>query len=74
MRTTLQIDDEAYRAAKALAEAKQVSLGSAVSELILRGLRPAAPPIRKAGFPIFQVADDAAPITLRDVAEALDDP
>lgn len=41
MRTTLDIDDTVLAAAKSLARAKGISLGRAVSELALKGLRSA---------------------------------
>ena len=40
MRTTLEIDDNVLRAARALSAQRDISLGAAVSELALRGLRP----------------------------------
>lgn len=42
MRTTLDLDDEVLSAARALAAQRDISLGAAVSELALRGLRPRA--------------------------------
>ncbi len=39
MRTTLTLDNDAFQAAKAKAAHENISLGRAVSELILQGLR-----------------------------------
>ncbi len=39
MRTTITLDADAFRAAKAKAAREKVSLGKAVSELILQALR-----------------------------------
>ncbi len=39
MRTTLTLDDDAFQAAKAKATHEDISLGKAVSELILQGLK-----------------------------------
>ena len=39
MRTTLELDDTVLAAARALARARGISLGRAVSDLALRGLR-----------------------------------
>lgn len=39
MRTTLTLDDDAFQAAKAKAAHEDISLGKAVSELILQALR-----------------------------------
>jgi hypothetical protein len=45
MRTTLTIDDDLLRAAKAIAQARAVSIGTILSELARKGL--AAPAGRK---------------------------
>lgn len=64
MRTTLDIDDEALRAARALAAADGVSLGAAVSELVRRGLVPPRQETRKRnGFPLVSRADGDHVIT-----------
>lgn len=52
MRTTLEIDDTVLRAARALADQRLISLGAAVSELALRGLRANGDGIPTAGFPV----------------------
>ena len=39
MRTTLTLDADAFQAAKAKAAHENISLGKAVSELVLQGLR-----------------------------------
>jgi hypothetical protein len=44
MRTTLTLNSDAFQAAKAKAIHEKISLGKAVSELILQGLRQAPPP------------------------------
>lgn len=72
MRTTIEIADDVLAAARALASERGISLGSALSELARRGLRP-----RRAegpgGLPVFDVDADAAPITAEMVDAALDD-
>lgn len=40
MRTTLDIDETVLAAARALARSQNISLGKAVSDLAMRGLRP----------------------------------
>lgn len=71
MRTTLTIDDDLLDAAKALANQEHVSIGEAVSRLMRNGLkgqvktRPG-----KNAFPVFDIADDAGPITLEAVKQA----
>ena len=75
MRTTLDIDDRVLASARTLAQEKGISLGSAVSELALRGLRPTGLPSTgsKSPFPTFPDKTDAEPVTSEMVREALDD-
>ena len=68
MRTTLSIDDDILKAARALAEARCVSLGKALSDLARQGLYPReAIPETRNGIPIFITRPEAPPITLEDV-------
>lgn len=72
MRTTLQIDDDVLESARVLAAADGRTVGAVISDLARRTLRPT--PVRTgSGLPVFDVAPDAPPITLDDVARALDD-
>ena len=71
MRTTLEIDDAVLAAAKALAKDSHSSVGAALSELARRGLAPTAHR-RARGFPVFDVDQAAAPITLDLVNENRD--
>ena len=73
MRTTLTLDDDVYRAAKAMADAQAVSLGAVVSDLARRAMVIRAETTDRGGFPVFRVRPDAAPITLDDVQRALDE-
>ena len=72
MRTTLDLDATALEAARQIAAHRAQSLGSVVSELILRGLRADTPPARRAGFPVF-AAPAGKTITLDDVKRAEDE-
>lgn len=72
MRTTLQIDDDVLESARVLAAADGRTVGAVISDLARRTLRP-TPSRTGSGFPVFDVAPDAPPITLDDVARALDD-
>ncbi len=73
MRTTLNLPDDIYEVAQALAAAKKLSLGDAVAELVRKGLRPEVR-IREGGvFPCFAVREGAAPITLEQSLEAEDE-
>ena len=72
VRTTLDISDEAYYIAKAIARDRNRSLGRVVGDLILessRGAKGASIKMSDYGFPIFRCA---RPVTTEDV-KALDD-
>jgi len=76
MRTTINIDEDLLQIARSLARVRSISIGAIVSELVRRGLemqRQSAMD-RKSGFPIFQVSQDAHPITLEDVKKGEDEP
>ena len=72
MRTTLDLDPNALEAARQLATHRAQSLGTVVSELILKGLRADAPARKANGFPVF-AASAGKTITLDDVKAAEDD-
>jgi hypothetical protein len=72
-RTTVSIDDDILAAAKALARAEGRSVGAVISDLARRGLRPGLTSTRKGGVPVFSVPEDAGPLTIEDVARALDE-
>jgi hypothetical protein len=72
VRTTLDIPDEAYYIAKAIARDRSHSLGRVVGDLILHaaiGAKSASIQMSDYGFPIFRCA---RPVTTEDV-KALDD-
>lgn len=72
VRTTLDISDEAYYLAKAIARDQNRSLGKVVGDLILQSVKGAkGAPIQMSdyGFPIFHCT---RPVTTADV-EALDE-
>jgi hypothetical protein len=71
VRTTLDISDEAYYIAKAIARDRNHSLGRVVGELILqasKGGNSASIQMSDYGFPIFHCV---RPVTMEDV-KALD--
>jgi hypothetical protein len=68
MRTTLTLDNDAFQAAKAKAAHENKSLGKAVSELILQGLRQN--PGRRSSA-VFR--SEGGTYTSSEVEEALDD-
>lgn len=68
MRTTITIDDDLLEAAKALAAQRKTSVGSVVSDLMRKGLRAAGKVCKgKGGFPVFEVPENARPVTLETV-------
>ena len=72
MRTTLDIPDEAYYTAKAIARDQSRSLGRVVGDLILqssKGAKGASIQMSDYGFPTFRCT---RPVTTEDV-KALDD-
>jgi hypothetical protein len=72
VRTTLDIPDEAYYIAKAIAREQNLSLGRVVGDLILqssKGAKSASIKMSDYGFPTFRCA---RPVTTEDV-KALDD-
>lgn len=73
MRTTLTLDDDVAEAARSLAQKTGKTLGSVVSELARRGLRPALPPARSGKLPHFPVAADAEIIPGDRAARLLDE-
>jgi hypothetical protein len=73
MRTTVNLPDDVYQAARSVAGARGVSLGAALAELVRRGLKPNAQVNTKKAFPCFHVPPGAKPITLEQTLEAEDD-
>ena len=69
MRTTLTLDTDAFQAAKAKAAHENKSLGKAVSELILQGLRQPQP--QKVPAAVFR--SEGGTYTSKEVEAALDE-
>ena len=69
MRTRLTLDPDAFQAAKANAEHENISLGKAVSELILQGLRQTS--AKRQSTPVFRSRGGV--YTAAEVETALDD-
>ena len=65
MRTTLDIDDAVLQAAKEIAQATRSTAGEVISQWARRGLAaaPSQGMTTSAGFPVFSVPAEAAPIT-----------
>ena len=71
MRITMEIDDDVLTAAKALAERRGISLGSALSELARHGFRRASLARKREDETAFNVPPDAEAMTTEDVRRAL---
>lgn len=70
MRTTLQLTDACHSVARAYALRNNISLGEAVSEIILRNTPPAYFEKSPFGFPLFT---SNTPLTVESVKELLED-
>lgn len=64
VRTTLNLPEDVYQAARFVAALRGVSLGDAVAELVRKGLGAEARIDPGRAFPCFTVPEDAEPITL----------
>lgn len=71
MRTVLDIQDDVLEAARALATARGVSVGMALSELARRGLGARMPVTVRSGFPVFQVPPGTPAFGPDEVAVAI---
>ena len=78
MRTTLDVESDVLDAARALAVARGVSVGAALSELPRCGVAASTPLSARNGFPVFQVPagtpgfgpDEVAAATRKDDLQA----
>ena len=73
MRTTVNLDDEALRAARSIAKESGKSLGAVISALIRDALRPSRSFDYDEDLPVFLVRESAPPITPEMVASALEE-
>jgi hypothetical protein len=73
MRTTINIPDDVADVIRSFADARGLSLGEAVAELVRKGLRPQSRIRDASPFPSFSVPDGAAPITLEQTLGAEDE-
>jgi hypothetical protein len=74
MRTTVNLPDDVYEAARSVAAVKDISLGAAIAELVRQGLRP--PLIFEdegAGFRTLVLPKDSPLITLEHTLAIEDD-
>lgn len=73
MRTTLTIDDDVLSAARSIAAESGAALGSVISELARKGLKPSAAIEYRNDFPVFEIREDAEVFGPAEVREALDE-
>ena len=73
MRTTLNLPDDVYQAARSLAGLKNLSLGEAVGELARRGLTDGPQIDRGKPFPSFRLPEGSEPITLEHTLSVEDE-
>ena len=72
MRTTLTIDDDVMEVAKAIAQARRIRTGKALSELARRGWQAPVGTRRVGGFTVFDVPTDAPPLDSETIRAAED--
>ncbi len=73
MRTTVDIEDDLLVLAKHLAQERQQSLGRVLSDLVRRGLQPAAQtPIAQGAIPVLARRPGARPVTAQVVSQLLE--
>jgi hypothetical protein len=63
VRTTITLDDEAAVIAAQYAKARDLTLGKAIGELILRGTRKSSRIKFVDGLPVFDIPKERQPIT-----------
>jgi hypothetical protein len=74
VRTTINVDDDVYEAARALAESERETIGRVLSRLARRGLAPTRiPGKRRRGFPIVALPEGSPPVTPETVKRALEE-
>ena len=69
MRTTLSLDDAAFRLVKRYAADRSLALGKAVSELIYRALVVPRPTRMVNGIQVFDLPPDSPRVTWKRVRE-----
>lgn len=73
MRTTINLPDDVYQAAKSVAAVKDISLGDALADLVRQGLRPPLAMEIRNGLLIPVLPKDSPPITLEHTLAIEDD-
>lgn len=73
MRTTVNLPDDVYRAARSVATVKDISLGDAIAELVRQGLRPPDIFEKEDGIPTLVLPRNSPIITLEHTLAVEDD-
>lgn len=73
MRTTLHLEDDAFGAAQAYAQARSLKLGQAVSELIRRASAERLPLKQQDGIWVFDLPANTPRVTAAQVKNLLED-
>ncbi len=73
MRTTINLEDDAFATAQAYAQARAIKLGQAVSELILRGNAPKVAMKQMNGLWVFDLPADTPKVSAQKVKQLLDE-
>jgi hypothetical protein len=73
MRTTIDLDEELLRTAKAIAESRGQTLSRVITDLAWKALSPDRNDFTtRNGFPVLSVSSGARPVTPEHIAELLD--
>jgi hypothetical protein len=73
MRTTVNLPDDVYEAARSVAAVKDISLGDAIADLVRQGLRPPMRTEMRNGIPMVVLPKDSPLITLEHTLAIEDD-
>jgi hypothetical protein len=73
MRTTLNIEDEAFEAIRKYAEERRVSLGRAASDLVNRGAETLPEFKMRNGWALLEPAPGTPPLTLEQIKQWQED-
>jgi hypothetical protein len=73
MRTTINLPEDVYQAARSVAAVKDISLGEAVADLVRQGLRPALVMEMENGLLVPLLPRDSPVITLEHTLAIEDD-
>lgn len=73
MRTTVNLEEDVMQAIRSLARERGESLGTVISSLVRQALRGSNSIRYEMDVPVFQVREDASPITPEMVRSAMEE-